>query len=156
MQLSDQIMNANLWPTPIVNDARNGRNETANRSNPDSNHHAGRTLSDAVRLWPTPTVQCGKNNASLSQYNRNSDPLDVIAAKMSGQVSGSLNPRFVEELMGFRIEHTALKPLATPLSRSKPTHSSRRSRLSKGLCEAPAQTAALPGQAPAPDEKARL
>lgn len=58
MKLCDQAKTPKLWPTPVVNDARNGRNETANRSNPDSAHHAGTTLSDAVRkLWPTPVTE---------------------------------------------------------------------------------------------------
>jgi hypothetical protein len=87
---------AKLWPTPVVNDARNGRNETANRSNPESNHHAGTTLSDAIR--------------------------------MADSTSGSLNPRFVEQLMGFEIDHTALKRSAMPSCPSKPSRSSRRSR----------------------------
>jgi hypothetical protein len=139
---------AKLWPTPVVNDARNGRNATANRSNPDSKHHAGTTLSDAVRLWPTPTVPNGgrrnpegtsitgkkpgggkaqidirefairmlptptaRDWKSTSHGNQgNARPLSEVAG-LTG--SGSLNPRFVEELMGFRIDHTALKPSAT-------------------------------------------
>jgi hypothetical protein len=147
MQLSDQVMSPKLWPTPVVNDARNGRNETANRSNPDSQHHSGTTLSDAVRLWPA--VQCGKNNASPSQYNRNSDPLDVVAAKMSGCASGSLNPRFVEELMGFPIDHTALKRSETPSARSRRSPFSRPlpklkgSRLQSGQNGALDETGAL-------------
>lgn len=43
-----------LLPTPVVTDSAGARNETANRSNPDSKHHTGTTLSDAVRLLPTP------------------------------------------------------------------------------------------------------
>lgn len=39
------------WPTPTVQDAANAANATANRSNPNSRHHAGVTLVDATR-WP--------------------------------------------------------------------------------------------------------
>ncbi len=45
------------WPTTTVNDSRSGRNRTAERTNPESNHHDGVTLCDAVALiagWTTP------------------------------------------------------------------------------------------------------
>lgn len=45
---------ASNWPTATVIDAVDGRNRTAGRSNPDSKHHDGVTLSDAIRMWPTP------------------------------------------------------------------------------------------------------
>ena len=42
-------------------------------------------LENAIgRLLPTPTAQDGANNAGPSQWNRNSDPLNVIAVKLSG------------------------------------------------------------------------
>jgi hypothetical protein len=45
------------WPTPTVNDSRNGANRTAMRK-PGSKHHDGLTLVDAVRLlpWATPSA----------------------------------------------------------------------------------------------------
>jgi hypothetical protein len=49
-----------LLPTPTQTDSRNGRNKTAGRSNPESNHHDGTTLCDMVRLLPTPTARDGK------------------------------------------------------------------------------------------------
>ena len=45
------------WPAATVNDSRNGANRTAQRSNPNSQHHDGVTLVDAVRMWPTPSSQ---------------------------------------------------------------------------------------------------
>ena len=45
-----------LWPTPTVNDSRNGANATAGRG-AGKRGHSGTTLVDAVRLWPTPTAQ---------------------------------------------------------------------------------------------------
>ena len=39
-----------------MTDAADTRNATANRSNPDSKHHSGTTLLDAVTLLPTPAV----------------------------------------------------------------------------------------------------
>ena len=49
-----EIEAARLLPTPVVTDAAGTRNATANRSNPESTHHAGVTLTDA--LLPTPSV----------------------------------------------------------------------------------------------------
>lgn len=45
-------------------------------------------------MWPTPTAQDSANNGGASQYDRNSLPLNAA-------VGGSLNPTFVEWLMGF-------------------------------------------------------
>ena len=77
------------------------------------------TAGTASGLWPTPTVQDGKNCGGPSQHLRNTPPLnaavmmyptpDVGAAKGRGAASaenrnrlgGSLNPAFVEYLMGF-------------------------------------------------------
>jgi hypothetical protein len=46
---------APLLPTPTATDAKNGRNRTAGRSNPDSKHHDGLTLSDWAHLHGVPT-----------------------------------------------------------------------------------------------------
>lgn len=43
-----------LLPTPVVTDSKDTRNATADRRNPDSKHHSGTTLTDAVTLLPTP------------------------------------------------------------------------------------------------------
>jgi hypothetical protein len=124
---------AKLFPTPTVPNGgrRNPEGTSLTGKKPDGGKAQMDLREFAIRMWPTLKVQCGKNNASPSQHNRNSDPLDVVAAKMSGCVSGSLNPRFVEELMGFPIDHTALRRSGTQSSRSRRTRSSRRSLLLK-------------------------
>lgn len=58
-----------------------------------------------VKMYPTPTVQDSKNNANASQYSRNFLSLNTV-------VGGSLNPNWVEWLMGYPIGLTDLKPLA--------------------------------------------
>ena len=55
-------------------------------------------------LWPTPTAQDSKNNGAPSQMVRNTKPLNA-------EVGGSLNPIWVEWLMGWPIAWTDLKPL---------------------------------------------
>ena len=114
------------WPTPVVNDSRNGRNVTANRTNPDSKHHSGTTLSDAIRLWPTPTTADGMGGPGSSgrdggdnlrtavrdwptpnardhkDTGPNVDWENVASkSKLAGVAGGSLNPAWVEMLMGF-------------------------------------------------------
>jgi hypothetical protein len=42
------------WPTPTRLDSTSTANRTAGRSDPDSKHHDGVTLVDAIRMWPTP------------------------------------------------------------------------------------------------------
>jgi len=81
-----------LLPTPVVNDM--GANKTVewwdawapNQKAADGRPSPhGKSLSIEVqRLLPTPTVQDGANNAGPSQWNRNSDPLNVVAVKLSG------------------------------------------------------------------------
>jgi hypothetical protein len=41
-------------PTPTAGDAKSAANRTAGRSDPDSKHHSGTTLTDFTRMWPTP------------------------------------------------------------------------------------------------------
>lgn len=55
--------------------------------------------------WATPTVQDSANNGGPSQFRRNSLPLNA-------QVGGPLNPTWVEWLMDWPGEWTALEPLA--------------------------------------------
>lgn len=57
--------------------------------------------------WPTPTTQDAANNGGPSQYRRNSLPLNAAAG-------GSLNPEWVEWLMGFPAGWTDLEPSETP------------------------------------------
>jgi len=66
----------------------------------------GAWLKKIGELLPTPTCQDAKNNAGVAQYDRNTWPLNVIAG-------GSLNPEWVEWLMGWPLGWTDLRPLET-------------------------------------------
>ncbi len=59
-------------------------------------------LAERVQLYPTPTAQDASNNAGASQFERNSLPLNAV-------VGGSLNPQWVEWLMGYPPGWTALE-----------------------------------------------
>jgi len=49
-----------LLPTVTVMDAASSRNSTAKRSDPNSAHHSGDTLLDALTLLPTPRTTDGQ------------------------------------------------------------------------------------------------
>jgi hypothetical protein len=72
-----------LWPRPTVSDANGARNRTSGRSNPESKHHDGVTLNDAIQIY-----------FHLS-------PKTYQLGKPSSRERRSLNPHFVEWLMGW-------------------------------------------------------
>jgi len=82
-----------LWPTA-----------TAVISESAPNRKGGINLASAAKLWPTPTERDWKSTSHGKADNAR--PLSEVAG-LTG--SGSLNPRFVEELMGYPIDHSALK-----------------------------------------------
>ncbi|HSG19639.1 MAG TPA: hypothetical protein VLA31_02625 [Burkholderiaceae bacterium] len=91
------------WPTPIASDSRGSSGKPA----PGKQMQ----LVDAVR-YATPTARDWKSGkASKETMERNSRPL-------SEQIGGSLNPTWVEWLMGWPLGWTDLKPLATAKSPS--------------------------------------
>jgi hypothetical protein len=111
--LSTEDSGCSLWPTAHANCSTGAGTQ---------GRDGGLNLQTAAKLWPTPIDRDWKSTSHATKEN--SRPLSEVAG-LTG--SGSLNPRFVEELMGFPIDHTALKRSATPLSRSKPARSSGRS-----------------------------
>jgi len=91
------------WPTP-----RAGKTTDENEETWMKRYNEGKVstppLTLAVKMWPTPTVQDAKNNGAPSQMERNTKPLNA-------EVGGSLNPTWVEWLMGWPLGWTDLKPL---------------------------------------------
>jgi hypothetical protein len=98
LRLTQQVNNPHLWPTPRA-------------GNPGSrpNGKGGKILAEEVKksvMWPTPTAQGAKNNGAPSQMERNTKPLNA-------EVGGSLNPNWVEWLMGWPIGWTDCDVSAT-------------------------------------------
>ena len=91
---------------------------TKSMSVPNENYSEGRLpspralaegkLSGREKL-PTPTCHNAKENASPSEYTRNTPTLATHAG-------GRINPQWVEYLMGWSIGWTDLKPLETDKS----------------------------------------
>src|ERR1700686_880097 len=98
-------VNRRMWPTPRAEDSEQ---TGGHRGKPD-------TLTAAARLWPTPTSQsAGLNGGAHSRQKLIAKVGENEAKRMS---AGSLNPTWVEWLMGSPTEWTALKHWVTLSSR---------------------------------------
>ena len=92
-----------VWPTP---DAHMGSGGRTSKSPPTGKRASGTkqqiTLNDAVK-WAAPTARDWRSGkASQATHDKNSRPL-------SEQIGGSLNPTWVEWLMGWPIGWTVLE-----------------------------------------------
>lgn len=88
----------NLWPTPTVADIKTYWHHRRG-GNP--------SLAGAVKMWPTQTVDAARNSTNPpSQADRHTS--------LPAQVGGTLNPEWVEWLMGFPIGWTDLDHSETP------------------------------------------
>lgn len=82
-----------LWPTPKAS-LRGDCPAERKRRSPD--------LEAAVKMYNTPTAQDARNSTlPPSQIKRDSLVGDVMRGSLNGQCGGSLNPYWVEWLMGF-------------------------------------------------------
>ena len=121
-----------LLPTPTAGDSKDARNRTSSRP-PDSKHHDGITLTDAVwmGMLPTPTQRDWKSGeASDETLNRNARPLNEVVISQTGSAGQMrLNPLFVAWMMGYPpgwldVECPRSKRSETLSSRKSPSKSS--------------------------------
>jgi hypothetical protein len=94
-----------LLPTPTAGDSRAARNKTAGRS-PDSQHHYGITLTDAMwmGLLPTPDANCWKQGEKGSGGKNGGSQLSEahpLIAQTGTAGPMRLNPLFVAWMMGY-------------------------------------------------------
>jgi hypothetical protein len=101
-KLSAQVLR---WPTPTV---------CGNYNRKGASPSSGDGLATAVQRWPTPST-IGINGGSHSRQA--ALKLGATSAELNG---GSLNPTWVEWLMGWPLGWTDLKPLATGRCHSVP------------------------------------
>lgn len=132
-----EAVSADRWPTPTASDAK----ASGSAGYPvTATHHAGTTLTDAVVRWPTPTARDWKDGSFTPNVEVNgllgravwqtpsaadgmgghrtrggtrSNELLLAgqAQRADGVSSGSLNPDWVELLMGFPTGWTIAGPL---------------------------------------------
>lgn len=98
--LNSQVTLGSNWPTTRASDG--GADNLAERAGRGPNTEA------AVIKWATPTVNDSKNDAEPSQFERNSDALNVSVVKhaLESQKKCQLNPDWEELLMGWEIGWT--------------------------------------------------
>lgn len=114
---TDEI-GSGLWPTARANKV-NVNNESALRRVEKTGYHGN--LEEAVALWPTPTANedaCGQPSGNMQKMLGNHPAL----GKTKG--SGSLNPAWVEWLMGYPLGWTDCADSETPSSRKSRRKSS--------------------------------
>jgi hypothetical protein len=101
-----------LWAIPMSSH-RGGRSKASIEKG------GGVTLQQQVKMWPTPTAHLHKEGGYPAEYTRNTPTLTAEATQSEGKPhsSGSLNPTWVEWLMGFPEGWTDLKPSEMPSSR---------------------------------------
>ena len=96
-----------LWPTPTVK---------GNYKKSTYSGKSGDGLSTAVKKWPTPTARDWKDTGDpkkLAQYEHKKR-LGCSVAASNPQGHGSLNPAWVEWLMGYEIGHSDCDASVTP------------------------------------------
>jgi hypothetical protein len=100
-----------MWPTPDAQAMNLNADPVKHmerlarlKEKHNNGNGAGLTLGVAVKMWPTPTAQDAKNNGAPSQMERNTKPLNA-------EVGGSLNPTWVEWLMGWPLGWTSTEPM---------------------------------------------
>ena len=116
--LSDAVV---MWPTPLAQDARRSGHGATDRDKTG-------LLARAVVLWPTPLSNDSKNATHPPAAGKRDS---VPGALIREGISGSLNPTWVEWLMGFPDGWTDLSVSGTRSFRSRRSRSSRRSRRSR-------------------------
>jgi hypothetical protein len=96
-----------LWPTPNAMLATSDLNFQVSGDGRKKPNKLGWAV--AQKMWPTPTAHNAKETNAPSEAQRNTPTL-------AAQAGGQLNPNWVEQLMGWPIGHTDLKPLGTDKS----------------------------------------
>jgi hypothetical protein len=128
-----------LWPTPQGQyDGRSQEAWEAAKAKKKEKHQAGHygkgtgapgmmDLQRAVRMWPTPNARDYKGSPGQGSRDAGGHQSSLPASVKASEGSGSLNPTWVEWLMGFPLGWTALEPSETPSSRKSSRSSGGRS-----------------------------
>jgi len=120
-----------VWPTPMTHGLRGGSRPKREapvremwptphgfspdgRSNGPSGNELGRAVNQAERNFPTPTVAASKGSSqgSLTRKDGRSRVNDRLDHRVMAEHGGSLNPTWVEWLMGWPLGWTDLNASA--------------------------------------------
>ena len=101
------------WPTPTSMDSIIRSKESWEKAQFRPRQGKNLIKLGDIQYWPTPTAHNAKKTNAPSELNRNTPTL-------AAQAGGSLNPTWVEWLMGWPLGWTDLKPLATDKCRFVP------------------------------------
>lgn len=104
-----------IWPTPQAHDGTGPRGKGNTFSD---NHYYPHDLSTAV-MWPTPQARDQHTIAKVRRGAQSPGGIPLAVAAYDSQPTvmpqgGSLNPTWVEWLMGFPVGWTDLEPSETP------------------------------------------
>ena len=107
-----------MWPTPCAVDHKGAGKTGALRDRLDYAVERGATKSNLYqaptegKLWPTP---CHQGGGGINGGSHSRETLYKIVGETEGKkMGGSLNPNWVEWLMGYPLGWTDLKDSATP------------------------------------------
>ena len=126
ISLNDQVAHPNLmWPTPRASAAMAEKTENIQKRGTQRGK-----LEESVAMWPTPTARDYKDSGkAVINSDRNLLPQKVAKKDKEQWVKGggSLNPTWVEWLMGYPKGWTDLNHSETVLSHKSPTTSDQSS-----------------------------
>ena len=103
ISINDQVAHPNLmWPTPRASAAMGEKTETISKRL-ETKKSKGK-LEEAIAMVPTPTARDYKDNGLNTNYQKAKEK-----NRLAGTAGGSLNPTWVEWLMGYPNGWTDLK-----------------------------------------------
>lgn len=111
VHLSQQVRDARMWPTPNANDGSGGKmpsQEALCRSSDGTGRKVQISLNYAVKTWATPQSRDYRTGSAKRWEEARKGER---SCNLNNQAGGSLNPNWVDWLMGFPIGWTDLKPL---------------------------------------------
>jgi hypothetical protein len=103
-----------MFPTPTTQETEHKNIEltkTGRRISKDGKNTHSLSLADTVQIFPTPTARDYKDRGKNTNYQKAKEK-----GRLAGAVGGTLNPTWVEWLMGYPIEYLSSVPWETPSS----------------------------------------
>jgi hypothetical protein len=118
-------------PTPTASDY-GSNNHGVKEGKAESKAESKASLGQMARRnqWPTPVARDWKGQGMSRERRKTREPDNLCSAVRESDGAGSLNPTWVEWLMGYPLEWTALEDWATQWFRTKRKRHSKDLRVS--------------------------